>query len=1226
MSSYSPSRRQLGGVGAASRLRSSSLKKPPEPLRRAVADCLSSSALPHHGTGSAAGATEASRTLRDSITIARNLTVDDVESVLKIMSILEHFWCISEERCKLMSFCASWQDYLASFVTTDLAYGVILEHTLAERERSPAVVARCIALLKRYLLRYKPGDETLQQIDRFCVSIIWECDMGLNRKVAPWSRSLSQTSGPPVTTGNNTPLPVSTFASGALVKSLNYVRSLVGQHIPRRSFQSAAFAGAPAVSRQALPSLSSLLSKSFNSQLSPANAKDSSDNKDVPATSISDSVISEEADEVEDHDFIALDVFKWRWCGEQLLSQISPKSDHVLNLQHMETHNFLEVGAAALLVGDMEAKMKGEPWKIFGSADMPYLDQLLQPTLLTTVTNSSSARAHLRAITALKRSKQGPHEILDESLVSTYRPRARPLFQYRHYSEQQPLKLNFSEVREVIAAVCSEASSTSSTVMTISSKFGNNAGRPSMDVAVSVLVKLVIDMYVQDSETAGPLTLSMLEEMLDSPILASKCRAFDLILNLGVHAHLLEPPPADDISTIEEEYSQEGYIDNGSQVTLQGKRKLDYLKKLESSAAIDKFECWILGILNEMLLFLVQIEDKEESVWASAISCLLYFVCDRGKIRRSRLKGLDIRVVKVLIDVSRRDSWAEIVHCKLICMMTNMFYEVSDCSNKVLSSTPKFLAEQVDQIGGIEFIFIELVHSKSREERRNLYMVLFDYVLHQINEMCTSAGVSEYTDEEVQPIASLLMLADAPEALHISVKLGVEGILELLRRSVSTALSRYANSDRLTMLSERLVEKFDGLIRAFTHLDKEFTHMIQITKSYQSLDSIDELLASSIGMQASLSWATLHSLLHSERIPYRHHGYLWLGDMLMAEVGLERNSNVWSGVKNLQQNIATAGVKDYEASLNIPLPIWLMCGLLKSKNNLIRWGFLFVLERLLMRCKFLLDESEVQQVISEEAAKHRQDMSRLEKANAVLDIMSSALSLVAQINETDRMNILKLCLKVPPTTAKSGGDAVHSNDFSFVDWSRKADIDSSLDKQNRTDEILDSYKNKQGKSNDPSICETASVAALLLRGQAIVPMQLVARVPAALFYWPLIQLAGAATDNIALGVSVGSKGRGNLPGATSDIRATLLLLLIGKCTADRASFKEVGGEQFFRYETSALVQYVSGFWFLRMMTEEPESYQRMLQNLVAKAQQSNNEKLLENPYLQMRGLLQLSSE
>lgn len=114
----------------------------------------------------------------------------------------------------------------------------------------------------------------------------------------------------------------------------------------------------------------------------------------------------------------------------------------------------------------------------------------------------------------------------------------------------------------------------------------------------------------------------------------------------------------------------------------------------------------------------------------------------------------------------------------------------------------------------------------------------------------------------------------------------------------------------------------------------------------------------------------------------------------------------------------------------------------------------------------------------------------------------------------------------------------------------------------RRDEL--SVDNLSGADQASTVCETASMAAMLLRGHAIAPMQLVARVPASLFYWPLIQLAGAATDDIALGVAVGSKGRGNIPGATSDIRAALLLLLIGKCTADPDALLEIEGKEFFR--------------------------------------------------------------
>ncbi|KAK8502093.1 hypothetical protein V6N13_038604 [Hibiscus sabdariffa] len=1203
------SRFQLGTATGVSRLRSSSLKKPPEPLRRAVADCLSpssysSSSSPavggvssyHHG--SPLVLTEASRTLRD---------------------------------------------YLAAPSTTDQSYIVILEHTIAERERSPAVVGRCVALLKRYLLRYKPSEETLLLIDRFCVNLIAECDISPNRRLSPWSRSLNQqssTSATPTPSASASPLlPVSSFASVALVKSLNYVRSLVAQHIPKRSFQPAAFAGASLASRQSLPSLTSLLSRSFNSHLCPVNVGEITEKKDATTLSVSNLSNIEEADGIENPEYIAHDVLKWRWLRDHQ-SPVYTESDQPANVQDMRTHNFLEVGAAALLVGDMEAKMNDQPWKYFGTADMPYLDQLLQPSPVTTIGNSASACSHMRAITALKRSKGGPNEIWDDSPASTFRPRARPLFQYRHYSEQQPLRLNPGEVCEVIAAVCSETPFTNANTMTVSSRLSSNTPKPSMDVAVSVLIKLVIDMYVLDSGTAAPLTLSMLQEMLSSPRTACRVRAFDLILNLAVHAHLLEPLIIDDNSGIEEDYPQELHLNSEDQLTTQRMRKIDSTKKLESPSAIDKFESWILNILYEILLLLVQTDEMEESVWASALSCLLYFVCDRGNIWRNRLKGLDIRVVKTLLVISRINSWAELVHCKLVCILANMLYQVPDESTTAIMSAARFLVDQLDLIGGIDFIFIEYSLSTSREERKHLYLVLFDYVLHQINETCISTGVSEYSADEIQPIAALLSLADAPEAFYISVKLGVEGIGELLRRSISTTLSIYPNSERLDTLLENITEKLDRIIGSFTHLDTEFFPLKQITKSNKLKDNIEgSSMRNGVAMKAKLAWSILHSLLHSDRILYCHNGFIWLGDLLIAEISETRNGSIWSNVRSLQNKIAYAGVHDSSGSSDIPLSVWLMCGLLKSKNKTIRWGFLVVLERLLMRCKFLLDESEMQQPGNSDVSNDNRN-ARLENANTVIDIMSSALSLVAQINETDRINILKmcdilfsqLCLKVPHSPAMQFGEGIQRTKvFTRSEEIKKAtNFEFATQANCRWDEIMEETDSKSGYGVRSPICETASMAALLLQGQAIAPMQLVARVPAALFYWPLIQLAGAATDNIALGVAVGSKGRGNLPGATSDIRATLLLLLVGKCTADPTAFQEVGGEEFFRElldDTDSRVAYYSSTFLLkRMMTEKPEKYQHMLQKLVYKAQQSNNEKLLENPYLQMRGIFQLSNE
>ncbi|CAN1339022.1 hypothetical protein LINPERPRIM_LOCUS38300 [Linum perenne] len=1019
----------------SNRLRSSSLRKPPEPLRRAIADCLSSGAVTvlHHGSPSLA-LNEASRTLRD---------------------------------------------YLASPATTDLAYSVILEHTIAERER-----------------RYKPSEETLLQIDRFCVNTISECDNSASRRSAPLSQSLHQQSITSAASTHNLPsLPVSSFASGALVKSLNYVRSLVAQHIPKRSFQPAAFAGSPSSSRQALPALSSFLRKSFNSQLSPANTTESSDNRDVAALPVSHFSNMEKADAMEDFDHIAYDVLNWRWDGDHLFSALSSESDRAFVLEDMRTHTLLELGAAALLVGDMEAKMKDQPWKYFGTADMPYLDQLLQPSPISTITNSASARSHLRAITASKRCKAGPPQIWEDSPLSTFRPRARPLFQYRYYSEQQPLRLNPAEVCEVIAAVGSETYSPIATP-TLSSRLSNNTGKPSMDVAVSVLIKLVIDMYVLDSGTAAPLTLSMLEEMLSSPKAACRVRAFDLILNLGVHAHLLEPMMVSDTSTIEEEYTQESFLENEDKLATPDKTKADSVEKLDASSAISKFESWILNILCETLLLLVQTEEQEESVWASALSCLLYFVCDRGKILRNCLEGLDIRVIKTFIMTSRTNCWAELVHSKLICMLTNMFYQLPDESVETGLRTPVFLKDQVDLIGGIEFIFYEYSLANLREDRRNLYLVLFDYVLHQINQACATAGVSEYSNDEIHPLATLFSLVDAPEAFYISVKLGVEGIAELLRRSISSALARYSNNDRLNMLLENITETFDKIINSFTRVDKEFFHLIQVTKSHKFLESIkSESPRNGIVKEAKLSWATLHSLLHSDRIACRQNGYVWLGDLLISEISGGRDVRIWSNINDLQDKIIHAG----------------MCEILFSQ----------------------------------------------------------------------------LCLKVHPLSAMPYGERVR-RDIVHVGMDKTERIDSDdhiSHMENPSPDISDQREIKFSYSSNSLMHEMASMAAMLLQGKAIVPMQLVARVPAALFYWPLIQLAGAATDDISLGVAVGSKGRGNLPGAASDIRATLLLLLIGKCTVDPSAFEEVGGEEFFRElldDTDSRVTYYSSAFLLKV--------------------------------------------
>ncbi|KAG2603577.1 hypothetical protein PVAP13_5KG780500 [Panicum virgatum] len=1068
-----------------------SARKPPEPLRRAVADCLSPPAPHTHGPAAAA---EASRTLRD---------------------------------------------YIASPSTIDMAYNVLIDHALAESDRSPAVVPRCVALLKRYLIRYIPRVQTLRQIDLFCANTIAKCEPMANNR----AESLGQVSAAAAPNASPIAPPISNFASASLVKSLNYVRSLVARHIPKLSFQPIV----PSVaSKQSLPSLSSFLNRSLVSQLTPE-VISNREHLELKECHSSSNLISSASDKVDggepgdDNKYISFDILSWRWhvYGERKASTSAKESSDFVGLQDFHTHGFLEVGAAALLVGDMEAKINDQQWKYSVIQEFPDID-LLQPSTSSPSTFASS-QSHLKAITASKRMKSGPNHVWMNIPANTFQPRARPLFQYRHYSEQQPLRLNAAEISEVIAEVCSEATSNASQSIA-PSRLSTQSRQPSADVAFSVLIKLVIDMYMMDSETAAPLTLYMLE-----------------------------------------------------------------------------------------------MEERQEIVWASALSCLFYFVCDGGKIIRSRLGGLDIRVIKTLLEISVEHSWAKVVHSKLICMLTNMLYQVSDVTQNGVRDT-HFVPEHIDLLGGIDYICLEYSRANSREEKRDLFYVIFDYVVHQINEACLAGGISTYTYDDAQPLASLLAFADAPEAFYISVKHGVEGVGDMLRKAISAALSQSAQYDQLNVLLDKVMRKLDGTVSTFSRIDNEFSYMIQVTKSCKCFSSIkDGCDDADVALRARLCWATLHSLLHSQISSYRHHGYIWLVELLLSEISEETDGSIWSKIKKLQEEIEVAGSQDLSCS-EVSLPVCMLCGLLKSKHNFIRWGFLYVLDKFLMRCKLLLDDSDMQ---DQTTANHSKNC--LDKAFAVIDIMNSALLLVVQNNETDHINILKmcdmlfsqLCLRIPSTNAMhAGGLQSLGQLFGCTTKNIDSHLETLASHQSvanknlcRSETLQDVGMNQSAQST--LLCE-ASMAALLLRGLAIAPMQLVARVPTSLFFWPLIQLEGAASDDIALGIAVGSTGRGNLPGATSDIRAALLLLLIGKCTADQEALKEVEGNEFFRGlldDTDSRVAYYSAAFLLkRMMTEEPEIYQRMLQSLISKAQQCNNEKLLENPYLQMRGILQLSND
>lgn len=94
-----------------------------------------------------------------------------------------------------------------------------------------------------------------------------------------------------------------------------------------------------------------------------------------------------------------------------------------------------------------------------------------------------------------------------------------------------------------------------------------------------------------------------------------------------------------------------------------------------------------------------------------------------------------------------------------------------------------------------------------------------------------------------------------------------------------------------------------------------------------------------------------------------------------------------------------------------------------------------------------------------------------------------------------------------------------------------------------------------------------------------------------------------------------------------DMRVALVLLLIARCSSAPTALQEAGGEALFtellndrdarvRYHASVLVQ-------KRLMTLKPQQYRKALRHLTQQAQQQNDEKLLQNPYLQVSTMLDM---
>ncbi|GAB4814014.1 hypothetical protein N2152v2_001060 [Parachlorella kessleri] len=165
----------------------------------------------------------------------------------------------------------------------------------------------------------------------------------------------------------------------------------------------------------------------------------------------------------------------------------------------------------------------------------------------------------------------------------------------------------------------------------------------------------------------------------------------------------------------------------------------------------------------------------------------------------------------------------------------------------------------------------------------------------------------------------------------------------------------------------------------------------------------------------------------------------------------------------------------------------------------------------------------------------------------------------------------------------------------------------------------------------------------LLNGLALVPQDLLALVPPLLlltlfedlkpedsggvYYPPSTPGQDAAAGRLmrAADAAMGAKATVQTDRALWDARAAMLLLLMGRCMKDEAAMELVGGPSFFAgllHEGDQRIRHYASIFVLRqLMLSRPQQYRRALRQVILRAQQSNDERLLANPYLQVKAMM-----
>mmetsp|Transcript_43738 Transcript_43738/g.71107 ORF Transcript_43738/g.71107 Transcript_43738/m.71107 type:complete len:893 (+) Transcript_43738:253-2931(+) len=473
------------------------------------------------------------------------------------------------------------------------------------------------------------------------------------------------------------------------------------------------------------------------------------------------------------------------------------------------------------------------------------------------LTDSNTTKVRIRKVGMVKK-REEIQLYKDTGQRTVRRTGGRPLFLYRYYQEQVPLRLSSNEVKQVVNAVITPSSEE----------------QQERIIASKVLIKVLMDVYSTDA-TESSVLLSVFLEMVSSRDADTRAHAFSLLFNLSIHVHMFEPldtssaeaPPSDIDSSATESTPDKSLHSKPLPSSLEGKHSKDAGEESQHSSADAGFmpsssfhqihEDLALK-LCEMLLCMVQQDEREDRVWNAALNCMFYFMTTQGKVLWHRLCHVDVRVLAAFVVHSSVGAlWGDEVHRYLLQMLITQLYVNGELSEQM-----------IDRIGGVQILVEHYANARSFETRESLFMVLFDYVIKRLSSRRLAID-----HEQVSVLLEVLKRFDAAEAFAKFFKVLPDNFVETVVRFVFfEQLKRHPDlHDLSSRLEKSLVVAFlydiEKLSQACTGLDAEFQEHLQAMMTARP-EKLGE------------HFNVLNALLTSDLVSDRRNGETWLFSLI----------------------------------------------------------------------------------------------------------------------------------------------------------------------------------------------------------------------------------------------------------------------------------------------------------------------------------------------------------